>query len=143
MSLLAAIGEKFRAEDRDALASRAADARVGDAVRTGGPQRPGQMLSRGIIFVVVDERIGCLPAPDIVKLAVEIDEVDAPVELLGGFPGPAHETRGTIDRLGNRRLEIVSSIEDALSAIFSCKYLFYWNFSEAIFQPHIRPRLSS
>jgi hypothetical protein len=27
-----------------------------------------------------------------VKLAVEIDEVDAPVELLGGFPGSAHET---------------------------------------------------
>jgi hypothetical protein len=47
--------------------------------------------------------------------------------------------RGTIDRLGNRRLEIVSSVEDALSAIFLSKYLIYLNFSEDIFQPHIRP----
>ena len=91
MTFLVAICKNARAEHRGAFTACAPNTRIDDTVRPSFPEYSREVLSGRVPFGVIHKSLRALLAANVVKFGVEVDEVDAHIQMDGGLTGFAHK----------------------------------------------------
>src|SRR3546814_2370163 len=88
MPFLPAIGQEARPEGGGAFAAGMADALVEDTVRTRIAELRPEPLRMDIAVRIIEMRVAVRETANVVETGLEVDGIDAHVDLLGGLVGP-------------------------------------------------------
>src|SRR3546814_5258981 len=117
MPFLPAIGQEARPEGSGAFAAGMADALIEDAVRARIAQFGPEPLGMDIAVGIVEMRVAVRETANVVETGLEVDGIDAHVDLLGGLVGRGEKSGAVVPRFRDRGVQRQARIKDAEAAV--------------------------
>src|SRR3546814_10087503 len=106
-----------RPEGSGAFAAGMADALIEDAVRARIAQFGPEPLGMDIAVGIVEMRVAVRETANVVETGLEVDGIDAHVDLLGGLVGRGEKSGAVVPRFRDRGVQRQARIKDAEAAV--------------------------
>jgi hypothetical protein len=123
------VAQRARPEDADALAAGVANARIADAPALHGAQAPAECLRRPVVVGIEERRVAvgvrglAFGVEQVVQLGLDARGDEAHVDVDRRLVGAAQEHAAVMAHLGDRGLERMGRVVDAVGAVGKARAL--------------------